>query len=509
MNRTLFTPRLHLLLAGLLVVVFCVWLLASGTAPGSREDSARTLLLASGWGALLLMAICLLYVPRKHAYKWASRWRALKLALSGTREGLWLRKLLGGYPSRDPEDGSPLASGVISKAEQERSERARRLRERQEALERAETKVGALRLEIQRGLVETQAEVRRRVTSIVRTERLGGIVRAVVRRGKLTSHESPFVIRLVATEPLARMARWLHAHLYYGLAFGAIVWLHGGGSVSSPLGAAMTILSAVVVVTGVAGTVLFALGPRWLTPEEPDLGFEQAHALGDHLERKILAHLKRPVAASVLAGISGEEPAAWKEEEIDRLLGGESVLTLLGRERISQLLEQVTGSLPTEGEVDRILSDGRLSPLLPPDRRDRLARLLERFLLEWGRWRRAPESVLDEGRLSSVLEGTGDSLVKSFLAASGVAPDGPVLEAILRGKRTDEILRAAEGLEATAAVRLRDLAVLLEQRRRFRASFERLGRIKLWINLWRAVHVPASLVLTGLVVVHIVAVSRY
>ena len=56
----------------------------------------------------------------------------------------------------------------------------------------------------------------------------------------------PFDVEVENREPLGRVATWLHAHLYYGLAAGVLVWLHGGGSFESPMGATLNITSLAV-----------------------------------------------------------------------------------------------------------------------------------------------------------------------------------------------------------------------------------------------------------------------
>ena len=56
---------------------------------------------------------------------------------------------------------------------------------------------------------------------------------------------------------------------------------------------------------------------------------------------------------------------------------------------------------------------------------------------------------------------------------------------------------------------IQDAAVLIGQRARMRAGLAELTRIKFWMNVWRAVHVPASILLMGVVILHIWAVLWY
>jgi len=54
-----------------------------------------------------------------------------------------------------------------------------------------------------------------------------------------------------------------------------------------------------------------------------------------------------------------------------------------------------------------------------------------------------------------------------------------------------------------------DAVVLLGQRNGTRASLAELTRIKFYMNVWRAIHIPASLALCGLIVLHAFSIWWY
>lgn len=247
--------------AALLVAGFLVWLWRVGARPGSGPGSDLNFLLASGWTALGLMVVVSLYSLRKYVHK---------LGIS-------------------PETRNPPPA---------------------EQLERAESRLNELRSQILKGIVTVRGDAKRIARRALKEEGVSGIARIEVRDGPPGG--PLFLVEVFPTEPLGRVAKWLHLHVYLGLASGVLVWLHGGGQSDSFLGAAMNSLTAVAVGTGVVGTLLFALGPSWLTAREKDLSFEEAFVLDRSLERKIEwakknTDLTTPAAAQDLAVLEGQK----------------------------------------------------------------------------------------------------------------------------------------------------------------------------------------------------------
>ncbi|MEM8713048.1 MAG: hypothetical protein AAGG01_19035, partial [Planctomycetota bacterium] len=233
----------------------------------------------------------------------------------------------------------------------------------------------------------TRSQVQGAAGKILKDEGVHRVNRAVVSEG--SPNEDPFVIRIVPTEPLGRVARWMHVHAAYGTAFGLVMLMHGGLTPVSAFGQALTALGALVFITGLVGIGLWALGPRWLTRRERDLSIEEATAFQASLVRK------RDEAINAL------EPGVQKP-----------MRSLLGRS--------------------------------------------------------APSS---------------DAIQKALSTATAAAPD-----------QLDH---------------LKDLAALIGQERTVSSELRALRRVKRSFTAWRYVHVPAAIVLTGLVVVHVFTIWKY
>jgi hypothetical protein len=70
-------------------------------------------------------------------------------------------------------------------------------------------------------------------------------------------------------------------------------------------------------------------------------------------------------------------------------------------------------------------------------------------------------------------------------------------------------LTEALGGGPDAERRARDLLTLSGQRRRVKVERARLRRAKFTLNAWRIVHVPASIVLLGVILAHVVSIWLY
>ena len=345
MNTSLFRSW-HLLWGSLVVVGFVAWpYLADPVIQTSwRQEYRFTFLLVSGWTASGLMVIVALYSLRKHIH-----WLGL----------------------------SPETRNVPSTAH----------------LEKAGTRINALRREIRQGLVQERSEILEKARRIITDEGMNRAVRVSVVVG--TEAGLPFDVEVQNREPLGRVATWMHAHLYYGLAAGVLVWLHGGGSFESPMGATLNITSLTVIITGVIGIFLYALGPRWLTRLERDLSFEEAFVLDKSFRKKLV---------ETIAGLDAD------------------------------------------------------SSLHRPIR-----------------------ALLREARRG------GDGYPE-------------MARALLQEARSSD--------EATQEL-VRDVTVLGGQAQRVGRDLRGLSRVKFWMNAWRAVHIPSSVLLLGLIVIHIASVYWY
>ncbi|NRA96813.1 MAG: hypothetical protein HRU14_11465 [Planctomycetes bacterium] len=235
MNLALFRSS-WAIVAALLSGGFVVWLTLTGASAGSRAGSDVTILLASGWTTLAIMIAVCLYSLRKFVHK---------LGIS-------------------PEFKMKTSLDKLEQAEQELNEIRRR---------------------ILLGLLSDEDEIRDAAQRILESTGVDRICRATVTKNP--SMGPSFIVGVEPTEPLGRMSKWLHFHVYIGLASGVLLWVHGGLSMASPMGVILNGLAALVIVTGVIGTFLFALGPRWMTRAEKDMNYEEAFVLERSLESKI------------------------------------------------------------------------------------------------------------------------------------------------------------------------------------------------------------------------------
>jgi hypothetical protein len=334
MNRTLLVS-VHGVVAAVFVVVLLAFTLLAPAVP-TVPSGGRVLLLASGWLALALFLAAYGYVLRKYAHK------------------------LGYSPEF-------------------------RMKMPRAAIERAEGRLEEIRYSIASGALTGEQEILEKARRVLREEKCDRVLRVSVAAGN-----GGLELVTSRTEPLARVARWVHAHIYYGFAAGIVALAHGGARFETPMGIALNGLTVLVVATGVLGLGLWLLGPAWLTRLERDLTTEEVFVLSRHYERRV---------GEVLSGIEAEDHA--------------------------------------------------------------LAAALRRA---------DPAEAADLAtRLSIVL-------------GRAAAPE--------------------EDVEARA----RDVMALCGQRARLRAELARLSRARFTMNAWRLVHIPASIALLAVIVVHVVSV---
>lgn len=238
MNRRLFQSW-HGVIAALIVVACLVWKIAASIPFGRAPGYDRTFLLATGWTALLLFLFVLLHVGRKYVHK------------LGISPEFKMR-----VPIRD--------------------------------LENTETELNAIRRQIAGGTLIDRNDVLRASQAALKKHRVQRVLCVEVEPG--TGPGEP-AWRVVArpTFPLGMMFTWMHAHLFYGAAAGLLVLMHGGGALQAGLGGILTVLSTLVVASGLVGIYFWATGPLRMTREERDISAEKAFALNENLERKVRA----------------------------------------------------------------------------------------------------------------------------------------------------------------------------------------------------------------------------
>lgn len=265
MNQSLFRSK-HGPLAAILVAAFAGFSLATSSPWGRQADSDRGFLLATGWAALTLMLVVMAYVLRKYAHR-------------------------GRY--------SPEFRSRVDYA----------------SLDGAETRIRRLRQQINAGTLPTEKEINVEAAKILREEGVHKVNKALVKPGPPGG--DPFTVRIVPTEPLGRVARWMHVHSAYGLAFGFLLLMHAGTSPKSAFGWTLFGLGFFVVATGILGIALWAVGPRWMTRREKDLSIEEATAFQASLTRKRDAALDAldPLVARRMRALKNQRSPSAKSME--------------------------------------------------------------------------------------------------------------------------------------------------------------------------------------------------
>lgn len=337
MNQSLFQSK-HIPLAALLVAGAAGLFVATGSSMGRGPSESRSLLIGTGWVTLAAMLIVMGYVLRKYAHR-------------------------GRY--------SPEFKRKVEYAK----------------LERADNRIRRLRQQINAGALPTAKRIREEAHRILKEEGVHRVNRAVVEPGPPGG--DPWTVRIAPTEPLGRVARWMHVHAAYGTAFGFMLLMHSGAWPHSAFGWMLAGLGYLVAITGLIGIFLWALGPRWLTAREKDLSIEEATAFQASLVRKRTAAL--------------EELDAPLARRMKRLIGG---------------------SAPKAGRVRKALD-------------------------ELGK--EAPDQVSD----------------------------------------------------------FQDLAALIAQERSVAAELRALRRVRASFMAWKLIHIPAAILLTGLVAVHVLSIWKY
>ena len=235
MNLGLYRSWLAFVAVGL-VAVFAGWHWLGESAFGSRDDENVNFLLTSGWVAVACYVVLALYAVRRAAHR---------LRLSP--EFAWKAKL--------PD------------------------------LERAQSALTELGNRALRRELLGAAAIRRAAKRILREHGVQRVLAVGVQRDRQSI--GLWRVQVTPKEPLGRLAVWLHAHIWLGFAAALLVWFHGGLRMGSTMGVLLNVLSYAVIGSGIAGAVLWTLGPTWLTRAERDLSVEKAFALSEHYDRKV------------------------------------------------------------------------------------------------------------------------------------------------------------------------------------------------------------------------------
>ncbi|MFK7743192.1 MAG: hypothetical protein AB8H80_22950 [Planctomycetota bacterium] len=245
----------HALLATLCVALLLTWHFASPQPFGDRSSANVLYLLTTGWIAVAAYIVLALYAVRRAAHR---------LRLSP--EFAWQAKL--------PQ------------------------------LEAAQTDLTELQNRVARRELTGSGNVRKAANKILAQHNVRRVLHVNVR--KTGSAIGLLQIDVEPRNALGRLAAWLSAHVWYGLAAAFIVWFHGGGRCGTTMGLWLNALSYFVIGSGLLGAIFWSLGPTWLTRAERELTVEKAFGLREHFDRKL------KLAQSTLDSIPSRREAASK-----------------------------------------------------------------------------------------------------------------------------------------------------------------------------------------------------
>lgn len=249
----------HALVAVAVVAALFAWHTIAPLPFGSRDDDNVVFLLTSGWIAVAAYVVLAAYAVRRAAHR---------LRLSP--EFAWKAAL--------------------------------------PALERAQSELTGLQNRVRSRELAGAGAIRAAAKDILRKNGVQRVLRIDVERddsavGVLRLHVAP-------REPIGRLAAWLHAHVFYGVAAALVVWFHGGLRTGSTMGLLLNVLSYLVIGSGVIGALAWTFGPTWLTRAERELSIEKAFALRDHYARKVAEAKAAPVTAAKKADETAIEAKA-------------------------------------------------------------------------------------------------------------------------------------------------------------------------------------------------------
>ncbi len=357
-----------------------------------------------------------------------------------------------------------------------------RLERTQASIEEALHEIATLSARLRAGEIVSEHAAIEDARRVLRT---GGADRFVRVRAEKVADGSTRLY-LEKREPMLRLVSWLRAHLFLGIAAAFLVYFHGGGRAHSAMGLWLNSLSLAVILSGVVGGILWVLMPEVLTRKEGDLSTEKAFSLLDHYRRKVEeqeSRLRRTWEESLLQK---------NEANVDQALAD-------ARRRA---LENPGHRGDGENDHDRTMKNAvgeclqglaRVAATAPEPARSLIPRMTRAF--------RNSDATLEEW-----IRGQQKSIKDSLEAVTRAKDKG--------GAKTEEsalLIDALKALQSTVRIpaELEDLHVLRLQLRQVKSRWSVLELYKTVLHCWRVVHVPCSLALIAVVLVHIVSVWWY
>jgi hypothetical protein len=109
------------------------------------------------------------------------------------------------------------------------------------------------------------------------------------------------------------MEQWLQSHIYLGILVLVLLVLHTGGRFNDTIAVTTLVLVAVVVLSGIAGAILFVTVPRLLTEVESNLTVEEISTQLNQLARNMarLASGRSAPFVRIYDGLMAESMPGW------------------------------------------------------------------------------------------------------------------------------------------------------------------------------------------------------
>jgi hypothetical protein len=109
------------------------------------------------------------------------------------------------------------------------------------------------------------------------------------------------------------LEQWMQSHIHLGILVMVILFFHAGGHFNDKIAVTTLILAAIVVVSGVAGAILYVTVPRLLTEVESNLTVEEISDQLNQLARSMarVASGKSAAFQRIYSGLINESKPGW------------------------------------------------------------------------------------------------------------------------------------------------------------------------------------------------------
>jgi len=133
-----------------------------------------------------------------------------------------------------------------------------------------------LNAKVRKGAFKDDAEILAAAAEVVNRHGTGKIQRAVLRTVDIGGGRTMKTVDVRKAEPFGRLEAWLEMHMGVGTVACLGVLAHADFAVRHPLGWTLFAGSMIVLVTGVAGAVLYRFVPERLAKADAGIPFEEA-----------------------------------------------------------------------------------------------------------------------------------------------------------------------------------------------------------------------------------------